>query len=111
MHHHEYEAKEVNEAMGGNSLLFEPINLGTTKLHNRVLLAPMTRVSANDDGTTSDRMREYYRIFAAGGFGALITEGLYIDTTHSPGYLNQPCIADDNHVQSWREVTDAVHAE
>ncbi|GAB2757941.1 NADH:flavin oxidoreductase [Salinifilum aidingensis] len=89
--------------------LFEPYQLGPTALRNRTVLAPMTRVSAEPDGTVSDRIAEYYRIFAAGGFAALITEGLHVDTAHSPGYFNQPGIATDAHVQSWRAVTDAVH--
>ncbi len=91
--------------------LFEPYQLGSVKLRNRTALAPMTRVSAESDGTVSDRVREYYRIFAAGGFAALITEGLYIDTAHSPGYFGQPGIATDAHVQSWRPVTETVHDE
>lgn len=91
--------------------LFEPYQLGSTTLRNHAVLAPMTRVSAEPDGTVSDRITEYYRVFAAGGFAALITEGLYIDTAHSPGYFNQPGIATDTHVQSWRKVTEAVHGE
>ncbi|SDQ28989.1 NADH:flavin oxidoreductase [Actinopolyspora saharensis] len=91
--------------------LFEPHQLGHTTLRNRTVLAPMTRVSAEPDGTVSDRIEEYYRVFAAGGFAALITEGLYIDTEHSPGYFGQPGIATDAHVQSWRKITDVVHNE
>lgn len=91
--------------------LFEPYQLGSVELRNRTALAPMTRVSAAPDGTVSDRIREYYRIFAAGGFAALITEGLYIDTAHSAGYFGQPGIATDAHVQSWRPVTEAVRGE
>lgn len=91
--------------------LFETYRLGSITLRNRTVLAPMTRVSAEPDGTVSGRIKEYYRVFAAGGFGALITEGLYIDTEHSPGYLGQPGIATDAHVQSWRQVTQAVHGE
>lgn len=91
--------------------LFETYQLGDVTLRNRIALAPMTRVSAEPDGTVSDRIKEYYRVFAAGGFAALVTEGLFIDTEHSPGYLNQPGIATAAQVQSWRKVTDAVHAE
>lgn len=91
--------------------LFEPYELGAMTLRNRAVLAPMTRVSAEADGTVSDRITEYYRVFAAGGFAALITEGLYIDTAHSPGYLGQPGIATEAQLQAWRKVTDAVHNE
>lgn len=91
--------------------LFDPFTLGKVQLRNRAVLAPMTRVSANPDGSITDRMSAYYRVFAAGGFGALITEGLYIDTEYSQGYFDQPGIAVDSHVRSWRRAVDAVHEE
>ncbi|MFD7008466.1 NADH:flavin oxidoreductase [Rhodococcus jostii] len=91
--------------------LFEPYRLGNIPLRNRVLLSPMTRVSAEADGTVSKRVAEYYRIFAAGGFAAVVTEGSYIDTAHSQTYLHQPGLARDEHIESWRSVTDAVHTE
>src|SRR5882757_8301681 len=71
----------------------------------------MTRVSASPDGTPTDEMADYYRDFARGGFGVVITEGTYTDTTHSQGYLNQPGLATDAHVEGWRRVVDGVHAE
>lgn len=91
--------------------LHEPYQLGNVQLRNRSVLAPLTRVSAHADGTVSARMTEYYRIFAAGGFGAVITEGSYIDSAHSQTYLDQAGMARDEHVASWRPVTEAIHAE
>jgi 2,4-dienoyl-CoA reductase-like NADH-dependent reductase (Old Yellow Enzyme family) len=57
--------------------LFSPTVIGDVELTNRIALAPMTRVSATADGLATDRMGAYYRVFAEGGFGLLITEGLY----------------------------------
>jgi 2,4-dienoyl-CoA reductase-like NADH-dependent reductase (Old Yellow Enzyme family) len=88
-----------------------PQHLGTIELKNRFAVAPMSRVSAAPDGTPTDQMADYYRDFARGGFGLVITEGTYTDTAHSQGYLNQPGLASDAHVKAWRRVTDAVHAE
>jgi 2,4-dienoyl-CoA reductase-like NADH-dependent reductase (Old Yellow Enzyme family) len=89
----------------------KPQRIGAVDLRNRLAVAPMTRVSASPDGTPTDEMAEYYRDFARGGFGVVITEGTYTDTTHSQGYLNQPGLATDAHVEGWRRVVDAVHAE
>lgn len=86
------------------------VRLGTFELANRLAVAPMTRVSAAADGTPTDAMADYYAEFARGGFGLVITEGTYTDTTHSQGYLNQPGLATDTHVAGWRPVTGAVHA-
>jgi len=86
------------------------VRLGGLKLDNRFAVAPMTRVSATADGAPTDAMAGYYAEFARGGFGLVITEGTYTDTTHSQGYLNQPGLATDAHAAGWRPVTDAVHA-
>ena len=84
--------------------------IGTAELKNRLAVAPMTRVSATPDGAATAEMADYYATFARGGFGLVLTEGTYTDTTHSQGYLNQPGLATDAHVEAWRQVTDAVHA-
>lgn len=91
--------------------LHDEHRLGHLRLRNRAVLAPMTRISAEPDGTVSRRIAEYYRMFAAGGFGAVITEGSYIDSAHSQTYLDQPGLSREEHVAAWRAVTDAVHGE
>ena len=53
----------------------------------------MSRVSATDDGLVAGRMMSYYRSFARGGFGFVITEGTYTDEDASKGYDRQPGIA------------------
>lgn len=89
--------------------LFRPTSIGGVDLANRVGLAPMTRVSATADGVPTDRIGGYYRSFADGGFGLLITEGLYIDDQTSQGYLFQPGIANPTQVAAWKRVVDGVH--
>lgn len=91
--------------------LFEPYALKHLHLRNRVALAPMTRVSAEPEGQANDLMRDYYRSFARGGFGLLITEGIYTDTAYSQGYFNQPGIATEKQRDCWRFVVQAVHDE
>ena len=90
--------------------LFSPTAIGRVNLANRIALAPMTRVSASAKGLPTDRVGGYYRTFADGGFGLLITEGLYIDHQTSQGYHFQPGIADSAHSQAWQRVVDGVHA-
>ncbi|UUL75482.1 NADH:flavin oxidoreductase [Pseudarthrobacter sp. Fe7] len=90
--------------------LWNTLRIGSTELPNRVALAPMTRVSASEDGHATERMASYYSRFARGGFGLLITEGIYTDTAHSQGYLFQPGLATAEQTESWVKVVDAVHA-
>jgi len=90
-------------------MVFDTTSLKELSLDNRVGLAPMTRISATDDGRATAEMARYYRKFADGGFSFLVTEGLYPDDEYSQGYLNQPGIVTDEHVESWGRVTESVH--
>lgn len=94
-----------------NTPLFDEVQIGRLALKNRVALAPMTRTSATEDGRATDEMARYYSKFARGCYSLVITEGAYPDEAHSQGYRNQPGIANERHVEAWREVTKAVHDE
>lgn len=87
-----------------------PGSLGSLDLQNRLIVAPMTRVSARPDGVPTAEMGDYYADFADGGFGLIVTEGIYPDAAYSQGYLNQPGLVTDEHVAGWRAITDRVHA-
>ncbi|MFJ7667416.1 NADH:flavin oxidoreductase [Lysinibacillus sp. NPDC097195] len=89
--------------------ILEPFNLAGMTLKNRVGLAPMTRISATEEGLVTDIMAAYYRSFAEGDFGLIITEGTYIDQKHSQAYQYQPGIAYEEQAQAWQSVVDAVH--
>ncbi len=90
-------------------MLFDATSLRELTLDNRVGLAPMTRVSATADGCATEEMAQYYAKFADGGFSFLVTEGVYTDDAYSRGYLNQPGLVTDDHVDAWTRVVDAVH--
>jgi N-ethylmaleimide reductase len=76
-------------------------------LKNRVVMAPMTRCRADNDGNVAtDLIAEYYAQRASGGL--LITEGTFVnDMAH--GYINVPCIYTPDQVEGWKKVTKAVH--
>jgi 2,4-dienoyl-CoA reductase-like NADH-dependent reductase (Old Yellow Enzyme family) len=90
--------------------LFVPARIGRADLKNRVAVAPMTRVSATAEGLVTDRNASYYGVYADGGFGLVITEGIYVDEHASQGYLFQPGIATPAHAEAWRPVVERVHA-
>ncbi|PTX63288.1 2,4-dienoyl-CoA reductase-like NADH-dependent reductase (Old Yellow Enzyme family) [Melghirimyces profundicolus] len=91
--------------------LFESMQLGPTRLDNRIGVAPMTRTSATDEGLATDPMVSYYTQFARGGFALIITEGTYPDHKYSQGYWNQPGICNEEQMQAWKRVVDSVHRE
>ena len=90
--------------------LFDPIAIGSMQLPNRLAVAPMTRVSATEEGRATAQMQDYYRSFAEGGFGLVITEGIYTDKAWSQGYLRQPGLSDGAQCDAWRPNVRDVHA-
>lgn len=90
---------------------FSPLKLGPLDLKNRIIMAPLTRQNADDDGTPTEEMAAYYARRARGGVGMIISEGTYeTDDLSCRAYLSQPGIANAKHVAAWRQTTDAVHA-
>ena len=89
--------------------LFSGGRIGGAVLGNRAAVAPMTRISAGPGGTATAEMASYYAAYAQGGFGLVITEGVYVDERHSQGYVDQPGIANDVQAESWRRETKAAH--
>ncbi|MFF8800539.1 MULTISPECIES: NADH:flavin oxidoreductase [unclassified Methylobacterium] len=88
---------------------FTPIDINGVALRNRFAVAPMTRVSATEDGSATAEMARYYERFARGGFGLLITEGVYTDRTFAQGYRHQPGLTDAAQARAWRPVVEAAH--
>lgn len=91
------------------SRLFSKGNLGACLAKNRYIVAPMTRVSADKDGVANETMEKYYERFAKGGFGVIITEGIYTDKQFSQGYYNQPGIVDKEQTEAWSKIVQTVH--
>jgi N-ethylmaleimide reductase len=89
-------------------MLFNAFSARSLRLTNRTVMSPMTRNRAVDKNTANALMAEYYGQRAAAGL--IITEG----TSPSPnglGYPRIPGLFNQAHVQGWRLVTSAVHAQ
>merc|ERR1719210_494032 len=92
--------------------LFEPLTLGGGQIHlkHRVVLAPLTRQRASEPGMAPREMcAEYYGQRASDG-GLLISEATNI-STEACGYHHAPGIWSEEQVNSWRHVTEVVHAK
>ncbi|PLK26724.1 NADH:flavin oxidoreductase [Novosphingobium sp. TH158] len=88
--------------------LFKPLQIGSMKLDNRIVMAPMTRGFAID-GEVSDAHVQYYRRRAQGGVGLLVTEGVVVDRPASRNEPNVPKFYGPA-LQGWKPVVEAVHA-
>ncbi|WP_375434148.1 alkene reductase [uncultured Hymenobacter sp.] len=95
--------------MSQESTLFTPFQMGALHLPNRLVMAPMTRSRANNDGNVpTDSTVKYYVQRASAGL--IITEGSQI-SQQGVGYIYTPGIHSEAQVAGWKKVTDAVHAE
>ncbi len=88
--------------------LFEPYRLGDLDLANRMVMAPLTRNRADENGVATPMMATYYRQRASAGL--IITESAPV-SAQGVGYPATPGIYTDAQVQGWLGVTEAVHAE
>ncbi|MFS1511070.1 NADH:flavin oxidoreductase [Chengkuizengella sp. SCS-71B] len=93
------------------SVLFNSPSIGKLQMKNRFTVAPLTRTSATHEGVVTEKNAKYYARFAKGQFGLIITEGTYTDDQHSQGYFNQPGIINQEQIDGWKKVVDAVHKE
>lgn len=87
--------------------LFDPITVGKLDLANRIVMAPMTRARAGVGGTATALMAEYYAQRASAGL--IVTEAVH-PCAVGQGYLDTPGLHTPAQIQSWRRVTEAVHA-
>ncbi len=87
--------------------LFEPTRLGPIDLPNRVVMAPMTRTRATEDGVPTELMRDYYVQRATAGL--IVTECTEI-SPQGRGIIRAPGVHRPEQVEGWRTVVDAVHA-
>ena len=89
--------------------LFEATFINRTLFRNRIMVAPMTRISASETGVPGEKMQDYYLRFARGGFGAIITEGIYIDQAWAQTYAFQPGIVNEEQLSGWKDIVEKAH--
>lgn len=87
--------------------LFDKLKIGDITLSNRIIYAPMTRSRADAEGVQPGYAAEYYE--QRSGAGLIITEATNVSPL-AKGYVRTPGIYTGEQVESWREVTEAVHA-
>lgn len=89
------------------SLLFSEGSLGSLKLQNRLVMAPMTRCRATNN-IPNELMAQYYAQRSSAGL--IITEG----TAPSPnglGYARIPGIFSSAQVDGWKRIAEGVHRQ
>ena len=91
-----------------SSKLFQPVQIGSTKLAHRIALAPLTRFRCDENHVPLPMVTEYYAQRAQVPGTLLISEATII-APQAAGYPGIPHIHDQAHIDGWKNVTKAVH--
>ncbi|WP_077212158.1 NADH-dependent flavin oxidoreductase [Bacillus dakarensis] len=87
--------------------LFEPYDFRSgVQVKNRVVMAPMTNFSSNQDGTVSDAEVQYYAR-RSGGVGMVITACTYV-TPNGKGFHGEFAGDRDEMIPSLKKLADAI---
>ncbi|KAF5392255.1 hypothetical protein D9757_001539 [Collybiopsis confluens] len=89
--------------------LFQPIQLGSLTLRNRIFMSALTRNRAVPTNSPNSVMLEHYRKRATSA-GLIITEGVLI-TPQGSEWPHVSGIWNKEEVAGWKNITDAVHKE
>ncbi|HWA27592.1 MAG TPA: alkene reductase [Lacunisphaera sp.] len=87
--------------------LLTPLSVGSLSLPNRVLMAPLTRVRADERHVPGPLIAEYYRQRASAGL--ILAEATMVDE-QARAFGLEPGIYSPAHVAGWRDVVAGVHA-
>lgn len=90
------------------SSLFQPLQVGSVQLRNRLVMAPLTRGRAGKERIPNDLMQEYYTQRASAGL--IISEATQI-SEQAAGWSESPGIHTEEQVKGWRKITEAVHKQ
>ncbi|KAI0088267.1 FMN-linked oxidoreductase [Irpex rosettiformis] len=88
--------------------LFTPAKVGDITTQHRVVLAPLTRLRADDKHVPTDLIVEHYAERAAVRGTLLITEATFI-APQAGGVAMVPGIWSQEQIAGWKKVVDAVH--
>jgi 2,4-dienoyl-CoA reductase-like NADH-dependent reductase (Old Yellow Enzyme family) len=92
--------------------LFTPTRVKTMELKNRIAMAPMGTLEANEDGHPSERQSAYYEARARGGAGLIMVEDAVVHASAAIGFgeIGLPAIYDDRFIPGWKKLNDVIHA-
>jgi len=92
--------------------LFEPGNIGTLEIPNRIVMAPMGTGFAGLDGRLGKRHINYYAERAKGGVGLIITTVVKVERSIDPidrCSFPIPVLDDNRLIPDFSELADRIH--
>lgn len=89
--------------------IFEPIQIGTMVLKNRLIVPAMASNYSNEEGMATEQLIGYHEAKAKGGWGLIIVEDYRI-CPEAGASAKLPGLYNDNQIPSHQELTRRVHA-
>jgi 2,4-dienoyl-CoA reductase-like NADH-dependent reductase (Old Yellow Enzyme family) len=91
------------------AVLFQPFQIKSLSLKNRIVMAPMTR-SFSPKGVPGDNVAAYYRRRAEADVGLILSEGTVIGRPASKNMEGIPDFHGADPLSGWQRVIKEVHA-
>jgi 2,4-dienoyl-CoA reductase-like NADH-dependent reductase (Old Yellow Enzyme family) len=92
------------------SHFLQTLTVGPLTLANRLVLPPMATSKAEDDGTISGEILDYYDEMSRGGaLGLVITEHCFV-AKQGQARVGQPSVADDRMLDGLTRLAAVIHA-
>lgn len=89
-------------------MLMKPGRIGPWDLPNRIVMAPMGTLNADQDGFITDRSIRFYTEQAKGRMGLIVVECTFIDEVASKGEENSQMITRNEHVTGMARLASAI---
>lgn len=92
-----------------DSILAQPMKIGTCEIKNRIVLPPMLMGFGQFDGTPTEKMMNYYEERAKGGAGLIMTEITRINDQTGSAAFAQLAVSHDYHIKPLHEFAERIH--
>ncbi len=93
--------------MAANAALFQPYQIGDLLLQHRIVMAPLTRMRANEKGELGEMSVEYYSQRASAPGTLIIAEATLI-AAKAAGYPYMPGIWSEEHITGLKKASSLL---
>ena len=89
--------------------LLEQARMGSIRLDNRIIMAPMGSLNCDSNGYITDNALAFYSAQAKGGMGMIIVECTATDDDLSRGEDNVMCLYENGQITGMARLASAIH--
>ncbi len=89
--------------------LFSEGKIGDLNIRNRVVMPPMATNFGDEDGSITEKVKNYYAERAKGGTGLIISENFLVDSPDGKNVVREIRIDDDKYIPELTELAERVH--